>query len=75
MANGHFEVVRVLVMEGARLDVQDNEGRTPLNKAVLSQCGRPDLCYHLCRCIIEGGGDTCKNLTISARFVLNLSSS
>ena len=62
---GHLDVVRYLVHEGAKLDVTDNEQRTPLVKAVLSGNQNQQLYYHICTVLLNGGADTCKILLLS----------
>jgi len=53
--------VEYLVHEGARLDVVDHEQRTPLVKAVLSGSQNPQVTYQICRALLDGGADACKN--------------
>jgi hypothetical protein len=53
------------VHEGAKLDVVDNEKRTPLVKAVLSGNQNPQVNYQICIALLQGGADACKNSTSS----------
>jgi ankyrin repeat protein len=52
--------VKYLVHEGAKLNVVDNEQRTPLIKAVLSGNQNPPLMYQICATLLDGGADACK---------------
>jgi ankyrin repeat protein len=61
VVRGHFDIVKHLVYEGARLDVVDNEKRTPLVKAVLSSNQNPRVNYQICAVLLVGGADACKN--------------
>ncbi len=61
VVKGHIEVVRYLVQENAKLDLVDNEQRTPLIKAVLSGNQNPQLNYQICQVLINGGAGDCKN--------------
>ena len=64
VVRGHTEIVRHLVHEGAKLDVVDNEKRTPLLKAVLSGNQNRQINYEICHILIDGGADACKNSLI-----------
>jgi hypothetical protein len=48
------------VHEGAKLDVVDNEKRTPLVKAVLSGNQNHQVNYQICIALLHGGADACK---------------
>jgi hypothetical protein len=48
------------VHEGAKLDVVDNEKRTPLVKAVLSSNQNHPVNYQICVALLQGGADACK---------------
>ena len=58
VVKGHIEIVRYLVHEDAKLDVVDNEQRTPLVKAVLSGNQNPQLNYQICKVLLDGGADS-----------------
>ncbi len=60
VVRGHLPVVKYLVHEGAKLNVVDNEQRTPLIKAVLSGNQNPPLMYQICATLLDGGADACK---------------
>ena len=60
VVRGHLDVVKFLIHEGARLNVVDNEQRTPLVKAVLSGTQNPQLMYQICATLLEGGAGPCK---------------
>jgi ankyrin repeat protein len=64
VVRGHLEVVRHLVHEGAKLDVLDNERRTPLVKAVLSGHQNPHVNYQICVILLDGGAHACKNSSL-----------
>ncbi|CAF1082984.1 unnamed protein product [Adineta ricciae] len=57
VARGNLEVVKYLVHEGAKLDVMDQERRTPLIKAVLSNTSNPSVSYEICVRLLDGGAD------------------
>jgi ankyrin repeat protein len=65
VVRGHLQIVKLLVHEGAKLDVVDNEKRTPLVKAVLSGSQNPQLTYQICVTLFDGGADACKNSLLS----------
>jgi ankyrin repeat protein len=60
IVKGHIGIVRYLVQENAKLDLVDNEQRTPLIKAVLSGNQNPPLMYQICATLLDGGADACK---------------
>jgi len=62
--------VKYLVHEGARLDVLDNEHRTPLVKAVLSGNQNHQLNYQICVTLLSGGADACKNSSLSPSNII-----
>jgi hypothetical protein len=70
VVKGHIEIVRYLVQENAKLDVLDNEQRTPLVKAVLSGNQNPQLNYQICQVLIDGGAGDCKNFKKKDFFFL-----
>lgn len=43
------------------MDVVDSEQRTPLLKAVLSGNQNPKVSEQICRILLSGGADSCKN--------------
>ena len=61
VVKGHIDIVQHLVHEDAKLNVLDNEQRTPLIKAVLSGNQSPQLNYQICVLLLNGGADACKN--------------
>ncbi len=63
VVKGHIEIVRHLVQEDAKLNVIDNEQRTPLIKAVLSGNQNPQLNYQICQVLIDGGAGDCKRIS------------
>jgi ankyrin repeat protein len=65
VVKGHLDIVKYLVHEGARLDVVDNEQRTPLVKAVLSGNQNHHVNYQICVTLLDGGAHACKNLLLS----------
>ena len=60
VVKGHIEIVEYLVREDAKLDVIDNDRRTPLIKAVLSGNQNPRLNYQICEVLINGGAGDCR---------------
>jgi ankyrin repeat protein len=60
VVRGHLDIVKYLVHEGAKLDVVDNEKRTPLVKAVLSGNQNHQVNYQICVALLHGGADACK---------------
>jgi len=72
VVKGHIEIVRYLVQEDAKLNVIDNEQRTPLIKAVLSGNQNPQLNYQICQVLIEGGAGDCKRISMKGFFFLLL---
>ncbi len=61
IVKGHIGIVRYLVQENAKLDLVDNEQRTPLIKAVLSGNQNPQINYQICQILVEGGAGDSKN--------------
>ncbi|CAF0904207.1 unnamed protein product [Rotaria sordida] len=57
VARGHLSIVQRLVHEGARLNLVDNDQRTPLVKAVLSGNHNQPLYYQICIALLQGGAD------------------
>ena len=70
IAKGHLDIVKYLVHEGAKLDLLDNERRTPLVKAVLSGNQNHQLNNQMCIVLLNGGAATCKtSLFISSNNI------
>ncbi|CAF1562232.1 unnamed protein product [Rotaria sp. Silwood1] len=57
VVKGHIDIVKYLVDEDAKLDVVDNEQRTPLIKAVLSGNQNIQRNYEICETLLKGGAD------------------
>ncbi|UJR36318.1 hypothetical protein I4U23_029046 [Adineta vaga] len=57
VARKHLEIIKYLIHEGARLDVMDEERRTPLVKAVLCSTQDPTVYHEICVRLLDGGAD------------------
>ena len=54
MVKGDLDIVKLLVQEGARLNITDADDRTPLIKAILSGTKNPQQNLQICQVLIQG---------------------
>ncbi|WP_324027689.1 ankyrin repeat domain-containing protein [Maribacter sp. BPC-D8] len=72
VANGHFEIVKVLIENGALVEIKDKNGNTPLWNAVM-MCRGNEQQKEIIKYLVSKGSsvDTKNNHDLSPRDIIN----